>query len=125
MHAVMTPDCNGVCSVDETASGSVHVHLKPCVPGSRSSMLREKSLVVLTLSKPPAKGALEWVQGGRGRGARRQNGSSDDHHHKRQRSVLSCFGCAAVDQLARQLVNTALLLCIINAQITDVASILI
>ena len=88
-------------------------------------MLREKSLVVLTLSKPPAKGALEWVQGGRGRGARRQNGSSDDHHHKRQRSVLSCFGCAAVDQLARQLVNTALLLCIINAQITDVGSILI
>ena len=100
MHAVMThdlmTDCNGICSVDETASGSVHVHLKPSMPGNRSTMLRENSLVVLTLNKPPAKGPLEWVQGGRGRGARRQNGCSDDPHHKRQRSVFSipCLWCA-------------------------------
>ncbi len=93
MDAVMTPDCNGICSVDETASGSVHVHLKPSMPGNRSSMLRENSLVVLTLNKPPAKGALEWVQGGRGRGARRQNGSSDDPPHKRQRSELVSLVC--------------------------------
>ncbi|KAL0032313.1 hypothetical protein WJX79_004546 [Trebouxia sp. C0005] len=77
-----------ITSVDETASGGVHVHLKPSMPGNRSSMLRENSLVVLTLSKPPAKGALEWVQGGRGRGPRRQNGSSDEPHHKRQRRDL-------------------------------------
>ena len=95
MHAVMTPDCNGVCSVDETASGSVHVHLKPSMPGNRSSMLRENSLVVLTLSKPPAKGVLEWVQGGRGRGARRQNSSSDDPPHKRRRSAPFPLFCAA------------------------------
>ena len=86
---------DGICSVDETASGGVHVHLKPSMPGNRSSMLRENSLVVLTLSKPPTKGALEWVLGGGGRGARRQNGSFDDPHHKRQRSVLVSFFCAA------------------------------
>ncbi|KAL0034221.1 hypothetical protein WJX77_004006 [Trebouxia sp. C0004] len=77
-----------ITSVDETASGSVHLHLKPSMPGNRSSMLRENSLVVLTLSKPPAKGALEWVQGGRGKGARRQNNIADDPHHKRQRRDL-------------------------------------
>lgn len=73
------------CSVEETANGGVHVHLKPSMPGNRNPMLRENSIVVLTLSRPPGKGSLDWVQGGRGRGGRRSNGSPEGPHHKRQR----------------------------------------
>lgn len=50
------------CSVEETASGWVHLHIRPT--GGARSALRENNIVVLTLSRPPAKGALEWVKGG-------------------------------------------------------------
>ena len=55
------------CSVEETASGAVHLHMKPCA-GNRASNVREGSIVVLALSRPPPRGALEWALGGRGRG---------------------------------------------------------
>ena len=58
---------DAACSVEETASGAVHLHMKPCA-GSRASNVREGSIVVLTLSRPPPRGALEWALGGRGRG---------------------------------------------------------
>lgn len=62
------------CSVEETASGAVQLHMKPC-SGNRSSNIREGSIVVLTLGRPPHRGALEWAQGARGRGHHGGRGS--------------------------------------------------
>lgn len=68
------------CSVEETASGAVHVHMKPGA-GSRASNPREGSIVVLTLSRPPPKGALEWARGRGPPGGRNTHGPAA----KRQR----------------------------------------
>lgn len=76
------------CSVEETASGAVHLHMRPCTGGNRSSNPREGSIVVLTLSRPPPKGALDWAQGTRGRG---HHGGKDTQGptHKRQRFAFA------------------------------------
>lgn len=55
------------CSVEKTADGAVQLSMKPC-SGNKSGNLRVGSIVVLTLSKPSPKGALEWAQGSWGGG---------------------------------------------------------
>lgn len=62
------------CSVEETASGAVHLHIKPSA-GNRPATVREGSIVVLTLTRPPPRGALEWAQGGQGKGRHGGKGS--------------------------------------------------
>ena len=66
LHTELQP-VDVACSIEETASGAVHLHMKPCA-GNRASNVREGSIVVLTLGRPPPRGTLEWVQGARGRG---------------------------------------------------------
>lgn len=60
--------------MEETASGAVHLHIKPSA-GNRPSTVREGSIVVLTLTRPPPRGALEWAQGDQGKGRHGGKGS--------------------------------------------------
>lgn len=80
------------CSVEETASSAVHLHMKPC-SGNRSSNVREGSIVVLTLSRPPPRGALEWAQGARGRGRHGGRGSPGPAAKKPRYVLLTYCTC--------------------------------